>query len=1066
MERENPDRQQAQPTREELLAEVNALRQQVARLETATAQALSQQHPHPLPPPTNTILESISDGFVSLDRQWRYTYVNSQAEYLLGKPKAELLGNNAWDIFPELVGTRGHTLIQQAMAEQKAIAYEEFYLTFNKWISVRLYPSPQGMSIYFLDITEQKQAEEQIQRYADIVKSTQLGLAVWQLQDLDNPDSLQLLLANPASNQILGTDFEALVGSTIAESFPSLAGSNLVREYAEVIKTGQTKDIDEVHYDDERISGVFSIKAFPLPNHCVGVAFESITQRRQMEKALQAAMQRLVFHVENTPLGVVEWDCQYRVSRWSSQAEAIFGWTAEEVLGKRPDDWNFVYPADRPQVHQAIAQLLCGQNQRNRLETRNFTKSGAVIHCEWYTSALFNEQGNFESALCLVLDVTERKQADANLQAANQRTLDILESMTEGFSAFDDQWRYTYLNLRGETILGVKRDEIIGRSIWDVFPDTVSLSFYNEFNRAMHDQVAVHLEEHYRPLNIWLDCHAYPLDGGGICVYFQDITSRKRMENTLQTSRERLELVLGASELGIWFCDLPFDHLEWSNTCKEHFGLPLDLEVTIEQFYQCLHPDDRETTQQAIEQSILNHNSFDTIYRVITPDQQVRWIRAIGSAFYDEKGKPIRFDGVTVDVTRQQQQDEERLRLYKAERVARELAESANRVKDEFLAVLSHELRSPLNPILGWSRLLRSRQLDKATTDRALETIERNAKLQTQLIEDLLDISRILQGKLSLSIGPVHLIPVIESAIETVRLAAEAKSIQIQTVFDPQVGRVAGDPTRLQQIVWNLVSNAVKFTSAGDSVTVRLDIQPDEKCPTADLAAAPHPGYAQITVTDTGKGIHRDFLPYVFDYFRQADSTITRRFGGLGLGLAIVRYLVELHGGTVQADSPGEGLGATFTVKLPLLNQTSYSLEETPSTAQVAAVQPLRGTCVLVVDDEPDMREFATFVLQQAGATVMTATSAHDALQLLVNHTPDLLLSDIGMPMMDGYTLMRQIRKLPIAQGGNIPAIALTAYAGEYNQRQALSAGFQQHLPKPIEPDTLIMAIAQLIRTT
>ncbi|MCZ0902830.1 ATP-binding protein, partial [Microcoleus sp. HI-ES] len=373
----------------------------------------------------------------------------------------------------------------------------------------------------------------------------------------------------------------------------------------------------------------------------------------------------------------------------------------------------------------------------------------------------------------------------------------------------------------------------------------------------------------------------------------------------------------------------------------------------------------------------------------------------------------------------------------------------ANRIKDEFLAVLSHELRSPLNPILGWSKLLQTGKLDAVKTAQALATIERNAKLQTELIEDLLDVSKILQGKLSLNIRPVDLALTVESAIETVNLAAVAKSIDIRTVLDPQIGQILGDSGRLQQIVWNLVSNAVKFTSTGGRVEVRLTCVGDR---------------AQITVADTGIGIAREFLPYVFDYFRQKDGATTRNFGGLGLGLAIVRHLVELHGGTVAADSPGEGQGATFTVSLPLSPKVKGQENSLAGFSERStADEQLSGMRILVVDDEPDMRELISFLLEDAGAEVVTVAVAREALTALARFQPDLLLSDIGMPGMDGYMLLQQVRTLPPERGGLIPAIALTAYAGEFDRQQALQAGFQRHLAKPIEPDELIKTIVALL---
>ena len=398
-----------------------------------------------------------------------------------------------------------------------------------------------------------------------------------------------------------------------------------------------------------------------------------------------------------------------------------------------------------------------------------------------------------------------------------------------------------------------------------------------------------------------------------------------------------------------------------------------------------------------------------------------------------------------------------RSQLYEAEQQARADAETANRIKDEFLAVLSHELRSPLNPILGWTRLLRTRKFDEQATNRALETIERNALLQTQLIEDLLDVSRILRGKMMLNVAPVNLATTIEAALETVQLAAEAKGIQIQTIFPPNVGLVSGDSARLQQVIWNLLSNAVKFTPKGGRVEVRVE---------------QNASTAQIVVSDTGKGIAPEFLPYVFDYFRQEDGKTTRQFGGLGLGLAIVRHFVELHGGTVQASSSGEGKGATFAVKLPLSRNDGERInDETDLDSSSLILHPVLDQLrILVVDDEADMRELVATILEQYTKQVRVAASAAEALTILEQFKPDVLISDIGMPDMDGYMLMRQVRGLAPEQGGLIralseampKAIALTAYAGEINQQQALAAGFQMHLSKPVEPAELVKAIVTL----
>lgn len=376
---------------------------------------------------------------------------------------------------------------------------------------------------------------------------------------------------------------------------------------------------------------------------------------------------------------------------------------------------------------------------------------------------------------------------------------------------------------------------------------------------------------------------------------------------------------------------------------------------------------------------------------------------------------------------------------------AQELAE-ANQLKDEFLAVLSHELRTPLNPILGWAKLLRRGNLTPDKANHALETIERNAELQTQLIEDLLDISRILRGKLNLNVKPVDLVTIINSSLETVRLAAEAKRIQIEAHLESRGKFISGDAGRLQQIMGNLLSNAIKFTPEEGKIQVSLQY--------VKLTA-------QITVQDTGKGIEADFLPYIFEYFRQADSSTTRNFGGLGLGLAIARHLTEMHGGTIRAESPGLGLGATFTVTLPLLTATS---ETTGELVLVGPTYNLQGIKVLIVDDEQDNLTLLTFILEDVNATVAAVTSARQALEIFSQFNPDVLISDIGMPEIDGYAFIQQVQALLSESGKTILTIALTAYAGEVNSKQALEAGFQIHLAKPVDPIEVVTAVAELVR--
>jgi signal transduction histidine kinase/ActR/RegA family two-component response regulator len=381
-------------------------------------------------------------------------------------------------------------------------------------------------------------------------------------------------------------------------------------------------------------------------------------------------------------------------------------------------------------------------------------------------------------------------------------------------------------------------------------------------------------------------------------------------------------------------------------------------------------------------------------------------------------------------------------------------AEEASSLKDEFLATVSHELRTPLMAVLGWTHLLRSNNLDEAGAQKALETIERNARSQHQLIEDLLDVSRIITGKLRLDVRPVVPFAFITAAVESVRPAAEAKEINLEIVGGTEVGTISGDSSRLQQVVWNLLSNAIKFTPHGGSVQLKV------------LRSKSH---IEISVADSGQGISADFLPYVFERFRQADMKTTRVHGGLGLGLAIVRQLVELHGGLVSVESQGEGMGATFTVRLPVLpvyqNEPatiSANQSDMPADTVLNYADDLAGLKVMVVDDEADTCELLTSLLTQCGAKVTAAKSAFEAFRLFKREQPDVLISDIGMPREDGYELMRRVRSLPEERGGNIPAVALTAYARAEDRLKALRAGFQMHLAKPVELAELVAIVASL----
>jgi len=414
-------------------------------------------------------------------------------------------------------------------------------------------------------------------------------------------------------------------------------------------------------------------------------------------------------------------------------------------------------------------------------------------------------------------------------------------------------------------------------------------------------------------------------------------------------------------------------------------------------------------------------------------------------------------EDVTERVAREaelQAQIEERSRLLSSEKLARSEAERANRLKDEFLATISHELRNPLNAILGWAHMMRLGKLTPANAERAVETIYRNAKSQAQLVADLLDVSRIISGKLRLDVRPVDLINIVNAAIDSIRPAVDAKGIRLQKLLDSAAGPISGDADRLQQIVWNLLTNAVKFTPKGGRIQVKVQ-RVDS--------------HVEVVVSDSGVGISKEFLPYVFDRFRQADASTTRIHGGLGLGLSIVHQLVDLHGGSVSVQSEGEGKGATFTITLPFVGVISATpdaesdlVAKSDNVISLDGLPSLKGLKVLVVDDDADTRELIGEVLRECGSEVITSPSAAEALVALEQHKPDILISDLGMPDEDGYSLISQIRALPSERGGQIPAAALTAYARAEDRMRVLRSGFQFHLPKPVDSAELVTVVASL----
>ncbi|MBD2037052.1 PAS domain S-box protein [Leptolyngbya sp. FACHB-321] len=857
-------------------------------------------------------------------------------------------------------------------------------------------------------------------------------------------------------------------------------------------------------FDHEDAQVLTNLAAF------LAVALSSAQTRQiaeERQRALHESESRVQTLVRNMPGMVYRYHGDTGTFSYiSSASRELFELEPEVILQDANALWSLFHPDDALTLRTSITSAV--QNSLPwQWEGRVTTPSGQL---KWIQGSSRPESSN-EGLVWdgFVIDISDRKRGEAHRQQSENALREqkarlrlIIESAKDyAIFTLDLQGNITSWNSGAQRILGYEEAEIVGQTGRIIFtPEDAALG---EHERELHIALTQGRKENERwhlrrdRSRFWGSGIVMPLndeDGEvrGFVKILQDKTTQRQAAEDLRQSEARLQLALSVGRMGSWDWNLQTNVVRWSEGHFTLLGLqPGEVEPSYTTWQNSIHPEDLAVTEAALHQTLEAKVEYHHQYRCRWRDGSVHWLEARGQYSYASDGQPTRMIGIIIDISDRKQVEHEREQLLVNEQAAREAAETANRIKDEFLAVLSHELRSPLNPILGWVGLLRNGRLDAVQSSQALETIERNARLQVQLIEDLLDISRILRGKLTLNQVPINLITTIEAAMETVRLAAEAKGVALNFVLATESERnhesqparahtsfssrssnrpsirVLGDSVRLQQVMWNLLSNGVKFTPESGQVEIRLEQVGGQKAEAlsgdrssqVSLSSAYSPAFAQITVSDTGRGIPAAFLPYVFESFRQADSTTTRSFGGLGLGLAIVRQLVELHGGSVYADSSGEEQGAVFTVRLPLLRENDRTKVEDNPVCFMPHASCLTGMQVLVVDDEPDARDFITFMLEQNGAIVTSVPSASDALQAIAQTKPDVLISDIGMPEMDGYDLIRQIRSM--VKGKQVLAIALTAYAGEVDRQQAIAAGFQEHVTKPVEPETLIQIIQQ-----
>lgn len=817
----------------------------------------------------------------------------------------------------------------------------------------------------------------------------------------------------------------------------------------------------------------------PVPGWATWGIGVDVTERKRTEQDLAQANQRFQLAMAAINALVYDWDLeQDRVER-SEGSSHLFGFPAEAISAN--SDWwiSRIQPEDLPATLEAFQQAL-QQDERYSLEYRIRNQQGDYVDVHDQGLILRDATGRPLRVVGSVTDITERKRSEIALKqseaTARARAIE-LETFMEAvpaavWIAHDPQCHQVTPNRAAYAMMRRSPNSVmtatpadgqypfqfkIQQNGQDVVPENLPMQRAGRTGQATSGEFEFVFENGD---TCYLYGKAVPVryESGeirGVIGAFLDITQRRQIEAALQQSEFMFRTLANTMPQLFWVVQPNGQHEYCNQRWYDYTGLTMT-QADGPGIYQIIHAEDQPQTVQAFEAALQTGLMFRIEHRLRrASDGEYRWHLSQALPLYDENNQVRKWFGSSTDIHDQKLLIEERALALDRERAARMALERTSRMKDEFLAVVSHELRSPLNAILGWSRLLRTRTFDPQKQEQALASIERNAQAQTQLIEDLLDISRIIRGKIRLDLRPTNLLPCVQAAVDTIRPTATAKSITISFDATLEDGFISGDPERLQQIVWNLLSNAVKFTPPGGQVGVTVR--------TTDHLVL-------IQVADSGRGISPDFLPHVFERFRQEDATTTRTQGGLGLGLAIVRNLVELHGGSIGVSSAGEGQGSAFTVQFPLLSLVAEEpVSLYPGLHRQTVADPLldlTGVKVLAVDDEGDTREFLRAALEQYGASVISAGAAAEAWQLLQTHKPDVLLSDVGMPDEDGFTLIRRIRSLPPEQGGDIPAAALTAYAREGDRLQALAAGFQMHIPKPIEPIQLLTVISKLIHAT
>jgi PAS domain S-box-containing protein len=762
----------------------------------------------------------------------------------------------------------------------------------------------------------------------------------------------------------------------------------------------------------------------------------------------QIALLRLAAIVESSDDAIVSKDLNGIINSWNQGAERILGFTAEEVIGQPV---TILIPPDRQAEETEILSRIRKGERIEHFETVRQRKDGSLINVSLTVSPIKNERGEVVGASKIARDITQSKEAQEQLRRALDFDQTVMLSMGEGLYTVDTEGRVTFMNPAAQKIFGWTLDEILGRRMHDVthhtHPD--GTPFPREECEGLQVPGEGRMMSEFQDVFIRKDGTFFdvvysssPLRSGGeitgLVVVFRDITERNRAEQEIRFQAH----LLNAVEQAVIATDLDGKIIFWNSFAEKLYGWSAAealganiLELTPSPVLKEQAADILATLQAG--------QSWQGEFEVRRRDGTSFPAQVNDSPIVNAKGELIGIVGVSVDNTERRRAEEERESLLLREQEARAEAEGANRLKDEFLATLSHELRNPLNVVIGYSEILRRSEETRKPSFviRAAETIRRNALAQSRLVSDLLDLSRLQMGKLSLDRQPLSLSTVITEAIETVGAEARAKGISLSVDLDTEVLMVEGDSIRLGQIAWNLLNNAVKFTPANGEVRITLGQEGDE---------------ARLVVEDSGQGIAPEFLPHVFEIFRQADASSSRRQGGMGIGLALVKQLVELHDGRVQADSAGINLGARFTVWIPLYKSGPDELQP----EKVGASGALRAKFILVVDDSVESTEMLGKLLEIEGAFVDVARSGAEALAIAGQKRFDLIISDISMPEMDGYQLLRKLRELPHMD--TVPAVALTGYGRTADIERAHAEGFAEHLIKPIDIDQLLQIVRRL----